>query len=558
MSDHQHGRRINVTFSPPTPNGDLHLGHLSGPVLASDVCARSQKILGNDVVFATSTDDNQTYVVTTAERLGTSPEALIRYAFDTVTVSLALAGVDVDIFARPDADYTAYVEGFFTSLWRHGAFDRRQVELPYDPQAGEYRAEAFVTGRCPTCLARARAGVCEACGLYNLPGALLPEAGAASALPRRVVPIWVLDLERYRDLIIEYYQASDVQLRPDLAQVVSATLAGKLPYIPITYPVSWGIPVDWDGPGALPQAINAWPEIYVGHRYWLDQARKDPDRRDAAGGCDELVQFIGIDNGFYNAFVYVTLSLLAARHGLPAALPRTRTITNQYFLLEGRKFSTSKGDVRWARDYLEGVGRDRARFVLALTSPELQQSEFSEPIARSTLAARFDAPLETITRWANEALVGRSVQALPSPWWAAALQASLRRFENAYQLETFSIRKAAEALALHLEVLALRSEQIRPEDPADVSGALLFLWQLRTLAWPITPDLAERVSQALGGPSTLSRPPLLADVMAWPAGSFQGLGPSAVADPAAGTGPGERAEPLRAEAGAGDIRVGTA
>ena len=129
-------RRVDVTFSPPTPNGDLHLGHLSGPVLASDVCARSQKILGHDVAFACSTDDNQTYVVTTAQRLGTSPEALIRQALDRVRVSLDLAGVQVDLFERPDADYEKFVREFFSYLWERGAFDRRVVDLPYDAEAG--------------------------------------------------------------------------------------------------------------------------------------------------------------------------------------------------------------------------------------------------------------------------------------------------------------------------------------------------------------------------------------------------------------------------------------
>ncbi|MFI0260700.1 class I tRNA ligase family protein [Streptomyces sp. NPDC017056] len=516
-----HGRRrVNVTFSPPTPNGDLHLGHLSGPVLASDVCARSQKVLGNDVAFATSTDDNQTYVVTTAARLGTEPEELIQHALKSVTASLELAGVDVDLFERPDAEYTRFVEGFFTHLWRHGAFDRREVELPYDAEAGEYRAEAFVTGRCPICLAHARAGVCEACGRYNLPGALLPLADTASALPRRSTWIWVLDLERYRAEITEWYDKTDVRLRPDLDRVVSDTLAAeRLPYIPITYPSSWGIAVDWDGdPNGPPQAVNAWPEIYVGHLYWLRQARKQ-----GLGDCDELVQFIGIDNGFYNAFVYVTLSLLAERHGLPVSLPKTRTLTNQYFMLEGRKFSTSKGDVRWAKDYLESVGRDRARFVLALTSPELQQSEFSEPIAQATIANRFDAPVAAVTRALNAALSGRGVDAAPSPWWAAALQASRQRFEEAYALETFSIRKAAEALSLHLEVLALRSEQVRADDPGDVAGVLQFLWSLRTLAWPVTPDLSDQVSAAFGATSTAGRAPLLQEATTPPAGRFQGL-----------------------------------
>lgn len=521
MTNHKQQRRINVTFSPPTPNGDLHLGHLSGPVLASDVCARAQKIMGNDVAFATSTDDNQTYVVTTAQRLGVEPEALVKDAFETMTTSLGLGGIDVDIFVRPDEDYTKYVRDFFTHLWRHGAFDRRQIDLPYDPQTGEYKAEAFVTGRCPTCLAHSRAGVCETCGLYNLPGALLEEAETASALPRRPTWIWVLDLERHRELITEYYRICDVRSRPDLARVVSATLAERLPYIPITYPVDWGITVDWDAPDGSPQAINAWPEIYVGHRYWLARSRQDRDHQ----GCDELVQFIGIDNGFYNAFVYVALSLLAAKHGLPGELPKVRTITNQYFLLEGRKFSTSKGDVRWAGEFLSSAGRDRTRFVLALTSPELQQSEFSEPIAQSTLAARFDKPVETITERANEILAGHKILAVPSPWWAAALRASQRRFEEAYQLETFSIRKVAESLAMHLEVLAQRIKQVRPEDPTDAAGALLFLWQLRTLAWPVTPDLAERVSRAFGAPSTLRQPPLLTDIMHWPTETFTGLTP---------------------------------
>jgi methionyl-tRNA synthetase len=509
-------RRVNVTFSPPTPNGDLHLGHLSGPVLASDVCARAQKVLGNDVAFASSTDDNQTYVVTTADRIGTTPEALITEALDTMRVSLDLAGVDLDLFARPDERYTDYVREFFTHLWAHGAFDQKIVELPYDDAAGGYRAEAFVTGRCPVCLAHARAGVCEACGLYNLPGALLPVRDTASALPRRQVAIWVLDLERYRSRITAWYQESGVSLRPDLRRVVDQSLAGRLPYIPITYPSTWGIEVDWDGPDAQHQAINAWPEIYVGHLYWLARAR---DGR--AAGWDELVQFIGIDNGFYNAFVYLTLSLLATEFGLDVGTPANRTLTNQYYLLEGRKFSTSKGDVLWARDYLESVGRDRARFVLALTSPELQQAEFSAPVAASTLDTRFDGPLAVIEAELTEKLLGRSVDAPVSPWWRSALAASTGRFEAAYTLETFSIRKAAEALALHLEVLTIGLAQLDVTDAGDVAGALMFCWALRTLAWPVTPDLANTVAEAFE--AKLSGAPLLRDTAIAPAGRFQGI-----------------------------------
>ncbi|MBP2327235.1 methionyl-tRNA synthetase [Kibdelosporangium banguiense] len=512
-------RHVSVTFSPPTPNGDFHLGHLAGPVLASDICAKSQQVLGNDVTYAVSTDDNQTYVVTTAQRVGTSPEALIDEAHRLMRRSLDLAGVQVDLFERPDKEYEDYVRGFFTHLWKFGAFDRRVVELPYDAEAGEYRAEAFVTGRCPTCLAHARAGVCEACGLYNLPGELLAVSDTASALPRKPVGIWVLDLERYRSMISHWYQASAVQLRPDLDRVVIESLGSgrRLPYIPITYPSTWGIAVDWDGPDSEPQAINAWPEIYTGHQYWLAKGRG------ARPSTDEWVQFIGIDNGFYNAFVYVALSLLAVRHGLPIDLPLTRTVTNQYFLLAGRKFSTSKGDVRWAGEYLAEAGRDRARFVLALTSPELQQSEFTEQVASATLATRFDAPLAAIEQVLNTTMVHCGIDAEASTWWYRALAGSLARFESAYNLDTFSIRKAAEALALHLEVLAVGLSQIRTDDAADVAGALLFLWALRTLAWPVTPDLAGKIAAAFGADPNPPSAPLLRDTAVPPAGRFRGI-----------------------------------
>ncbi|MFL6534778.1 MAG: class I tRNA ligase family protein, partial [Pseudomonas sp.] len=31
-----------VTITPPTPNGDLHIGHLAGPFLSADIFTRCQ------------------------------------------------------------------------------------------------------------------------------------------------------------------------------------------------------------------------------------------------------------------------------------------------------------------------------------------------------------------------------------------------------------------------------------------------------------------------------------------------------------------------------------
>ncbi|WP_242452093.1 class I tRNA ligase family protein [Pantoea agglomerans] len=73
-----------IIAPPPTPNGDLHVGHMAGPYLAGDIYARYLRVSGKAVNYATGTDDSQTYVVTSAIKLGTTPEQLCRQSSDDI------------------------------------------------------------------------------------------------------------------------------------------------------------------------------------------------------------------------------------------------------------------------------------------------------------------------------------------------------------------------------------------------------------------------------------------------------------------------------------------
>ncbi|HEV3076738.1 MAG TPA: class I tRNA ligase family protein, partial [Thermoanaerobaculia bacterium] len=44
-------KRVLITATPPTPNGDLHVGHLSGPYLAADVYKRYCRLAGREAFF---------------------------------------------------------------------------------------------------------------------------------------------------------------------------------------------------------------------------------------------------------------------------------------------------------------------------------------------------------------------------------------------------------------------------------------------------------------------------------------------------------------------------
>src|SRR5690349_10498254 len=160
-------RRVVIVGPPPTPNGDLHVGHIAGPYLAADVHARYLRAIGRRVLYVTGTDDSQTYVVSTAARRGTTPEQLTEQSTRDIQLSLDAIGVAVDGFAPFDEGYRAAVIDFTARLHAAGKLRPRTVRLPYLEGRDQFLVEGLVEGGCPVCLATSRGGLCESCGHPN-------------------------------------------------------------------------------------------------------------------------------------------------------------------------------------------------------------------------------------------------------------------------------------------------------------------------------------------------------------------------------------------------------
>src|SRR4030095_4756850 len=94
-----------VVAATPTSNGDLHVGHLSGPYLAGDIYARYMRANGRQVIYTTCTDDSQSYVLPTARRLGTTPEALRDSSTAAIDSSLQAIGVSMPGLPPIDGAY---------------------------------------------------------------------------------------------------------------------------------------------------------------------------------------------------------------------------------------------------------------------------------------------------------------------------------------------------------------------------------------------------------------------------------------------------------------------
>jgi methionyl-tRNA synthetase len=491
-----------IIAATPTSNGDLHIGHMAGPYLAGDVYARYLRAAGHRVIYTTCTDDSQTYVVSTAHRRGRAPAALCASSTAAIGRSLEAMGIGMAGLPPIDERYRATVLDFVTSLHHAGRFRPRTVRLPYATDSGTFLFDGLVGGTCPSCLAASCGGVCEACGHPNNYDELLDPYSTMNPeepVVLREQTILVLPLEDYRDRLVAYYTARADRWRPHARQLIREILARPLPDAPVTMPGAWGIPAPFpETPG---QILYPWVEAMPASMYstWWSAARLgepeagSPDEHWLADRGAEVVYFHGYDNVYH--WGLMDLVLLMA-HGDRYTLPASN-VCNEFYDLDGDKFSTSRNHLIWSVDLLAEVPRDLVRFYLALTAPEYQRTNFSREGLERATARHLVEPWNALADTLSLARLGADPgEALPTT--AAGRQRAavmVRRFRSCYELSTFSLTRAAETVVAHLARLRAAAERAdgRPTTLGD-----LFL-QTRALlagAAPILIDVTDAARAA--------------------------------------------------------------
>jgi methionyl-tRNA synthetase len=480
-----------VIISPaPTANGDLHLGHIAGPFLAADVHTRYARARGREVLLGTGFQDTSTFVVTTAHRRGMRPAELVADSAVRIEATLRAMGIGVDGYTGDDDRFTKWVVDFIGRLHAAGRLEPRTLTFPYSERTGRFLVDGFASGFCPECLAEGCAGLCESCGNLVLAGDLIGVRSTVDpddpVIPRDV-DVLVLPVERYRDRLRAHFEAHADGMRPHMAQAMARLLSRPLPDFPVTYPISWGIPVPFAEVAGQVVNPNAEPMAWSMHSSALAAERRGgtpagEDELWLAGGGSEIVYFLGFDNIYPFAIAGPAMLLAFDGH---YELP-TRYLTNEFYELDHQKFSTSRGHVVWGRELAAEVPRDLIRFHLAATSPEHQRTSFSRDALARVTGSRLVGPWNRIADRVN-GWVGRG----PLPVsgrsrHAAALMSE--RFAESCELAGFSLNRAAEAIADHLARL-----DRWPVTEAD-AGDFCFevRWLLRESA-PILIDLAAEV-----------------------------------------------------------------
>lgn len=509
-------RRVMVTAAPPTPNGDLHLGHLAGPYLAADVLTRYLRLRGAEAYYACGSDDNSVYVKAKGEQLGVDGDEAARRFVESIEETFALAAVDMEVFVHPNESphHAPLVQELFKRLYEAGKLEAREVESPYCEACSQYLFEPYVSGGCPHCGAAVVGNTCEDCGRINDCIDLVEPTCTRCGSPasRLTTTRLFFPLSRYGDMLREYWRST--AMRPHLRAFCEKLLADGLPDVAVTHPTDWGIPVPV--PGFEDQRIYVWlemaPRYFAYGRHVAEKVGAEGDwQRFWCDPAAEVVQCFGFDNSFYYAaFIPALYKAFDPDIKLPVAF-----VTNEFYQLDGKKFSTSRGHAIWAREILQRVPADVVRFYVAATSPETEGTNFTARDFADTVRREL---VEGWQGWlgqlgAKVAEEAEGVVPATGDWTAEhehfyrTLQGLVADAAAAYEPATFSPQRAARTLSElvriarrfgkaedHWRGVPDRGEERRTGIALELMAAKL----LAILAAPILPGFAARLWSDLG------------------------------------------------------------
>lgn len=368
-------KRYLITSALPYANGPLHIGHLAGVYVPSDIYTRYLRLKGCDVISICGSDEHGVPITIRARQEGITPQDVVDKYHNLIKDAFREFGIAFDIYHRTSSPtHYATASDFFRKLYDEGKFIEQESEQYYDPEAGQFLADRYITGTCPRCQnERAYGDQCEACGSsLNATDLINPKSTLSGAKPElRRAKHWFLPLDSYQPFLEKWILEEHKDWKTNVYGQCKSWIDAGLHPRAVSRDLSWGVPVPV--PNSEGKVLYVWFDAPIGYisatkdltpeweTYW-----KSPETK--------MVHFIGKDNIVFHCIVFPSMLKAHGEYILPENVP-----ANEFLNLEGDKISTSRNWAVWLHEYLQDFPgkQDVLRYTLAANMPETKDNDFT-------------------------------------------------------------------------------------------------------------------------------------------------------------------------------------
>ena len=369
-------KRTLITAALPYANGPVHIGHLAGVYIPSDIYARYLRLKGEEVLFVCGSDEHGVPVTIKAKKEGVTPQDVVDRYDAIIRQSFADFGITFDIYGRTTSPtHREHAAAIFRTLYDKGEFLEEESEQYYDPEAKQFLADRYITGTCPRCqYDRAYGDQCEHCGSTLNPTDLIhPKSAISGATPElRKTKHWYLPLNKHENFLRQWILEDHKEWKTNVYGQCKSWLDGGLQPRAVSRDLDWGIPVPVEG--AEGKVLYVWFDAPIG--YISNTKELLPDSWETWWKSEDtrLLHFIGKDNIVFHCIVFPAMLRAEGSYILPDNVP-----ANEFLNLEGDKISTSRNWAVWLNEYLEDLPgkQDVLRYVLTANAPETKDNDFT-------------------------------------------------------------------------------------------------------------------------------------------------------------------------------------
>jgi methionyl-tRNA synthetase len=333
-------------------NDLLHIGH-AYCTIACDVVARFRRLLGDEVLFLTGTDEHGQKIAQAAGSKGKTPLEWADYIVSQDKKLWEKLNISHDDFIRTTEDrHERAVQAIFTKLYQKGDIYKGEYEGWYCTSCETFYLESQLDeGKCPEC------------------GKVAEKLKEESYFFR---------LSKYQNRLLNYFAKNPEFMQPSFrkAEMVNFVKEGLKDLSVSRTAVEWGIPVPFDEK----HTVYVWFDALINYLT-------------ACGYLDDKVKF----GKFWPADVHLvgkeifkfhTIIWPAMLMALEIPLPK-KVFGHGWWTVEGEKMSKSRGNVVDPVEVSEEFGVDAFRYFLMREVPFGQDGDFS----KKALIRRYNADL---------------------------------------------------------------------------------------------------------------------------------------------------------------------
>lgn len=379
-------KRILVTAALPYANGPLHLGHMAGAYLPSDMYVRYQRLKGRDVLFICGSDEHGVPITISAEQENISPQLVVDRYHAMNARAFQNFGMSFDNYSRTSLPlHHETAREFLLDFHKRGILKERQEEQFYDNKARMFLPDRYVEGICPVCgNEEARGDQCEKCGTYLNPRELKsPRSKVSGETPvvKKTSHLY-FPLGSYQKRLEAYVKERSARdgWKENVVKYCQTWFNDGLQDRAVTRDLAWGVKIPL--PGYEKKVIYVWFDAVLGYvsstkewaqkrgspdawkKYWLDEGTK-------------YVAFIGKDNVVFHCIVFPAMLMAWNDDHQPHFVLPENVPANEFLNYESQKFSKSRGWGVDLQDFLERYPADALRYYLAVSLPEYRDADFT-------------------------------------------------------------------------------------------------------------------------------------------------------------------------------------